>query len=41
MGSRINVDSEEAIIAREIRKDDRTLVLRDRDGIPLWRRGKY
>ncbi|MEO0927606.1 MAG: DNA-binding protein, partial [Cyanobacteria bacterium J06643_13] len=36
-GSRIKVDGEEAIIAREIIKGDKTLVLRDENGIPMWR----
>ena len=40
IGSRINVDGQEAIIAREIKKGDRTLTLRDRDGFPVWRRGQ-
>lgn len=41
IGSRINIDGEEAIIAREIKKGDRTILLRDENGIPLWRRGRY
>ena len=40
IGSRINVDGQDAIIAREIIKGDRTLVLRDGDGFPIWRRGQ-
>ncbi len=40
IGSRINVDGQEAIIAREIIKGDKTLVLRDRNGFPVWRRGQ-
>ena len=35
-GSRINVDGKPAIIAREIKKGDRILVLRDKNGVPLW-----
>ena len=41
IGSRINIDGEEAIIAREIKTGDRTILLRDENGIPLWRRGRY
>ncbi|GAB4538447.1 MAG: hypothetical protein Tsb0014_28080 [Pleurocapsa sp.] len=37
-GSRINIDGESAIIASQIQKGDRTLVLRDENGFPLWRR---
>ena len=40
IGSRINIDGEEAIIAREIKKGDRTLTLRDENGFPMWRRGQ-
>ena len=35
-GSRINVAGNPEIIAREIEKDDRILVLRDENGVPLW-----
>ena len=38
IGSRINVDGQEAIIARQIIKGDTTLLLRDLDGFPVWRR---
>lgn len=40
IGSRIDVDGQDAIIARKIIKGDRTLILRDRDGFPVWRRGQ-
>ena len=40
IGSRIKVDGQEAIIAREIIKGDKSLLLRDRDGFPVWRRGR-
>lgn len=36
-GSRIIIDGQPAIIAREIRKGDRVLVLRDANGLPVWR----
>ena len=36
-GSRVKIDGEEAIIAREIKKGDKTLVLRDENGVPMWR----
>ena len=36
LGSRINFDGE-AIIARQITKGENTLILRDRNGYPLWR----
>ncbi len=37
IGSRINLDGKEAIVAREIQKGDRTLTLRDENGFPMWR----
>ncbi len=36
-GSRINVDGEQAIIARQIKKGNETLILRDENGFPMWR----
>ena len=36
-GSRIIVDGKPAIIASQIEKGDRTLLLRDEDGFPMWR----
>ncbi|MEM7761458.1 MAG: DNA-binding protein, partial [Cyanobacteria bacterium P01_A01_bin.40] len=36
-GSRINIDGQPAIIAREIKKGDRVLILRDVNGLPVWR----
>ncbi len=35
-GSRINLDGEEAVIARQIKKGNETLILRDETGFPLW-----
>lgn len=40
IGSRINIDGQKAIVAREIINRDKTLTLRDRNGIPLWSRGR-
>lgn len=40
VGSRINLNGQEAIVAREIKKGERALVLRDRDGFPVWRRNR-
>ncbi len=36
-GSRININGEQAIIASQIKKGNNTLMLRDDNGIPLWR----
>ena len=36
-GSRITIDGEQTIIARQIKKGKETLVLRDEAGVPLWR----
>lgn len=38
-GSRVTYNDAEAIIAREIKKGGKTLVLRNKDGIPKWSRG--
>lgn len=40
IGSRININGEPAIVAREIRKEGKTLVLRDENGFPMWRGGQ-
>jgi hypothetical protein len=39
-GSKITLIGAEAIVAREIKKDDKVLTLRDRQGIPSWSRGR-
>ena len=38
-GSKVNLNGEEVVLARTIKKDDRTLTLRDEKGIPVWSRG--
>ncbi len=39
-GSKIPYDGGEALVAREVKKGDKTLTLRDASGIPLWSRGR-
>jgi hypothetical protein len=39
IGSRVKYNGAEAIIAREIKKGGKTLVLRNEDGIPKWSKG--
>lgn len=39
-GSKVSVDDESFILAREVKKGDKTLVLRDENGIPAWSRRK-
>lgn len=39
-GSKITFNGAEAIVAREIKKDEKVLTLRDRQGIPSWSRGR-
>ena len=39
MGSTTEVGGSEALIAREVKKGDKTLVLRDAQGIPKWSGG--
>ena len=40
VGSSVTLAGEEAVIAREIRKDDTVLTLRNAEGVPLWARGR-
>ena len=37
-GSKIDLNGEQGIIARQIKKGNESLILRDRYGYPLWRR---
>lgn len=39
-GSKVKFGSQEAILAREVKKGDKTLTLRDANGIPQWSRGR-
>lgn len=36
LGSKVTIDGKEALIAREVTKDGKTLTLRDKTGRPLW-----
>jgi hypothetical protein len=38
-GSKVKFGDADALIAREVKKGDKTLVLRDADGVPQWSRG--
>jgi hypothetical protein len=38
IGSRVRMDSTDGVIAREIKKDDKVLTLRDAQGFPKWSR---
>ena len=40
LGSKVNLNGKPAILAREITKDGRTLVLRNAQGIPEWSSGR-
>lgn len=40
-GSKVKLDMSDVIVAREIKKGDRVLTLRNHDGIPAWSRGKW
>ena len=40
LGSRVKVGATDALLAREVKKDGKTLVLRDAHGIPKWSRGR-
>jgi hypothetical protein len=38
-GSRVKIDNADVLIARQIKMGDRTVTLRNADGIPAWSRG--
>ena len=40
VGSKVELNGTMAVIAREVRKGDKVLSLRDKQGIPLWSRGR-
>ena len=40
-GSRIKLEGEDVLIAREIKKGDKVLTLRNSEGIPAWSRNKW
>lgn len=40
LGSRVKVGATDALLAREVSKDGKTLVLRDASGIPKWNRAR-
>ena len=40
LGSRVRVGATDALLAREVQKDGKTLVLRDANGIPKWSRSR-
>jgi hypothetical protein len=40
IGSRVKFGDSDALIAREIKKGEQTLTLRNAQGIPLWSRGR-
>ncbi len=40
VGSKVDIGGSPALIAREIKKDGKVLSLRDKQGFPLWSRGR-
>jgi hypothetical protein len=38
-GSAVTIDSEPVVVAREIKRGEQTVTLRDKRGIPVWSRG--
>lgn len=40
LGSKVTMAGKETLLAREITKGEKTLVLRDAQGIPMWPRGR-
>ncbi len=41
VGSKVAISGKEALLAREITKDGKTLVLRNAEGIPEWSGGRH
>jgi hypothetical protein len=41
IGSKVKIDNVDAIIAREVKKGDKTLTLRDTQGFPAWAGGRH
>lgn len=39
-GSKVKIEGKDALIAREIKKGDKTITLRNAQGIPTWSRGR-
>src|SRR6516225_8886122 len=39
-GSKVTMMGKNAVIAREVRKGDQVLTLRDENGVPVWPRGR-
>ena len=39
-GSKVHFGGKDALLAREIKKGEKTLTLRDSQGIPEWSRGR-
>ena len=40
VGSRVKFGDADVLLAREVQKDGKTLVLRDANGIPKWSRAR-
>jgi len=40
VGARVVCMGEEIVLARQVRKGEQTLVLRDRKGVPAWSGGR-
>ncbi len=40
VGSKVTISGKQALIAREIKKDEKTLVLRNAQGVPEWSGGR-
>jgi hypothetical protein len=40
LGSRVTIDGEAVLLAREVKKGDNTWTLRDQSGRPLWSGGR-
>jgi hypothetical protein len=39
-GSRVKIDNADVLLAREIKMGDRTVTLRNAEGVPVWSRGR-
>jgi DNA/RNA endonuclease YhcR with UshA esterase domain len=41
VGSKVNLNGKDVVIARQVTKDNKTLILRDAQGIPQWSGGRW
>lgn len=40
IGSKVTIEGKQVLIAREVKKEGKTLILRNAQGVPVWSKGK-